>query len=103
DLGDCEARGSAGTARVYAVDMIDANAKFNWNGGSEDNLTVNDRSDTLNMLGIPPSPMLVFPGDLDDQGGQILGNKVHLLVGIEKKRDWDDYFLPTYWEEVIDD
>ncbi|MCG8017940.1 MAG: VWA domain-containing protein [Candidatus Thiodiazotropha sp. 'RUGA'] len=103
DLGDCEARGSAGTARVYAVDMIDANAKFNWNGGSEDSLTVNDRSDTLNMLGIPPSPMLVFPGDLDDQGGQILGNKVHLLVGIEKKRDWDDYFLPTYWEEVIDD
>ncbi|MCG7969021.1 MAG: hypothetical protein JAY63_20740, partial [Candidatus Thiodiazotropha taylori] len=36
DLGDCEARGSAGTARVYAVDMIYANAKFNRNGGSED-------------------------------------------------------------------
>ncbi|MES9860787.1 MAG: hypothetical protein ABW157_04070 [Candidatus Thiodiazotropha sp. LLP2] len=103
DLGDCEARGATGTARVYAVNLVNAGASFSWSGGDEDSLTVSDRSDTLNMLGIPPSPMLVFPGELDDDGNQVIGKKVHLLVGIEKKREWSDRFRPIYWEEVIDD
>jgi type IV pilus assembly protein PilY1 len=103
DLGDCEAIGALGTARVYAVHMVNSGAVFNWNGGSEDNLNVSHRSDTLNMLGIPPSPTLVFPGETDDDGNQVIGKKVHLLVGIEKKREWSDRFRPIYWEEVIDD
>ncbi|MET0068205.1 MAG: hypothetical protein ABW076_17820 [Candidatus Thiodiazotropha sp.] len=102
-LGVCEARGASGTARIYAVDLVDANAKFSWHGGDESNLTVADRSDTLNMLGIPPTPTLVFPGETDDQGNEVIGRTVHLLVGIEEKREWSDRFLPLYWEEVIED
>jgi type IV pilus assembly protein PilY1 len=103
EQGDCEARGAAGTARVYAVNLVNAGAMFNWGGGSEENLTVNDRSDTLNMLGIPPSPTLVFPGETDDDGQQVIGKEIHLLVGIENMRRWSDRFRPIYWEEVIDD
>jgi type IV pilus assembly protein PilY1 len=103
DMGDCEARGAAGTARIYAVNLINAGAMFNWGGGSEENLTVNDRSDTLNMLGIPPSPSLVFPGETNEEGQQVIGKEIHLLVGIESMRKWFDRFRPIYWEEVIDD
>ncbi len=102
-LGVCEARGATGTPRIYAVDLIDANAKFSWDGGDETNLTIADRSDTLNMMGLPPTPTLVFPGQEDADGNEVIGRTVHLLVGIEEKREWSDRFLPLYWEEVIED
>jgi type IV pilus assembly protein PilY1 len=102
DLGDCEARGATGTARVYGLELITADAVINWDGDSDAPLTASDRSDTLNMLGIPPSPTLVFPGENDD-GNEVIGKKVHLLVGIEKKHEWSDRFRPVYWEEVIED
>ncbi|MEJ2622561.1 MAG: hypothetical protein P8163_20615 [Candidatus Thiodiazotropha sp.] len=82
--------------------MIDANAVIHWGGDSDTPLSVSDRSDTLNMLGIPPSPTLVFPGE-DNNGTQVIGRKVHLLVGMEKKAEWSDRFRPIYWEEVIHD
>ncbi|MES9850929.1 MAG: hypothetical protein ABW170_03770 [Candidatus Thiodiazotropha sp. L084R] len=100
DLGDCEARGATGTARIYGLNMINAGAVINFSGGSNTNLTASHRSDTLNMLGIPPSPTLVFPGE-DNDGTQVIGRKVHLLVGLEKKTEWSDRFRPIYWEEVI--
>jgi type IV pilus assembly protein PilY1 len=102
DLGDCEARGATGTARLYGINMIDANAVIHWGGDSDAPLSASDRSDTLNMLGIPPSPTLVFPGE-DNDGTQVIGRRVHLLVGMEKKTEWSDRFRPIYWEEVIHD
>ncbi|MES9939362.1 MAG: hypothetical protein ABW104_13170 [Candidatus Thiodiazotropha sp. 6PLUC2] len=102
DLGDCEARGANGTARIYGLNMINASAVINFTGGSNTNLTTSNRSHTLNMLGIPPSPTLVFPGE-DNDGTQVIGRKVHLLVGLEKMAEWSDRFRPIYWEEVIHD
>lgn len=102
DLGVCEARGATGTSRVYGLNMVSADAVLDWNNSSNTNLTASNRSTTLNILGIPPSPMLVFPGE-DNDGRQVIGKKVHLLVGLEKKTEWKDRFRPVYWEEVIDD
>ncbi|MEW8040454.1 MAG: hypothetical protein AB2800_09735 [Candidatus Thiodiazotropha endolucinida] len=99
----CEASSTTGTANIYGLDLISANAAINWNGATEAPLTLSDRSTQLALQGIPPSPMLIFPGGEDGDGNPILGKKIFLFADLEKKHEWGDRFRPIYWEEVIED
>ncbi|MCU7932683.1 MAG: VWA domain-containing protein [Candidatus Thiodiazotropha sp. (ex Codakia rugifera)] len=97
DLAACEARGANGVSRFYSVNMVNGSAMFDGLGGHEGTLDADDRSMVLSMLGMPPSPTLVFPGG---QNG-VLGQVVKALVGLEEVYEWDDRFIPISWEEVI--
>jgi type IV pilus assembly protein PilY1 len=98
----CNAVGTIGTARLYGLDLLSANAVLNWDGSSEDEITLNDRSKVLDLQGIPPSPALVFPADTDGDGNTI-GKKVYLFSDLTKQTQWTDRFRPIYWEEVINE
>ncbi|MGD8914753.1 MAG: PilC/PilY family type IV pilus protein [Candidatus Thiodiazotropha sp.] len=98
----CNAVGTVGTARLYGLNLLTANAVLNWDGSSEDTLTLDDRSQVLDMQGIPPSPALVFPADSDGDGTTI-GKKVYLFSDLVKQTEWVDRFRPIYWEEVINE
>ncbi|MCU7814452.1 MAG: PQQ-binding-like beta-propeller repeat protein [Candidatus Thiodiazotropha sp. (ex Rostrolucina anterorostrata)] len=99
----CEATGTVGAARIYGLDLIDAGAVIKWDPADETPLTVDDRIDQLGLQGIPPSPMLLFPGGEDDDGNTVIGKKIFLFSDLKKKREWGDRFRPIYWEEVIDE
>ncbi|MEW8356044.1 MAG: hypothetical protein AB2665_19735 [Candidatus Thiodiazotropha sp.] len=99
----CEAASSIGEARIYGIDLISANAAISWSGATGGQLTVNDRSTPLRLQGIPPSPMLIFPGGVDDNGNTVIGRRIFLFSDLEKKHEWSDRFRPIYWEEVIQD
>ncbi|MEW8549684.1 MAG: hypothetical protein AB2533_04435, partial [Candidatus Thiodiazotropha endolucinida] len=99
----CEASSTTGTANIYGLDLISANAAINWDGATEAQLTLSDRSTQLALQGIPPSPMLIFPGGEDGDGNPILDKKIFLFADLEKKHEWGDRFRPIYWEEVIED
>lgn len=99
----CLASSNTGTANIYGLDLISANAAINWNGATQAPLTISDRSTQLQLQGIPPSPMLIFPGGEDSNGNTTLGKKIFLFADLEKKHEWSDRFLPIYWEEVIED
>ncbi|MCM8855978.1 MAG: VWA domain-containing protein [Candidatus Thiodiazotropha sp.] len=96
----CEAVGTIGTARIYGLDMITANGAINWNGSTDDPLTITDRTSQLQLQGIPPSPMLLFPGGTDDDGNTVI---IFLFSDLKKKHEWSDRFRPIYWEEVINE
>ena len=99
----CEAAGTIGTARIYGLDMITANGAINWDGSTEDPLTITDRTSQLQLQGIPPSPMLLFPGGTDADGNTVIGKKIFLFSDLKKKHEWSDRFRPIYWEEVINE
>ncbi|MEW8029917.1 MAG: VWA domain-containing protein [Candidatus Thiodiazotropha sp.] len=108
ELASCEARGAVGTSRFYTVNMTSAAAMFDGLGGSEGTLDGNDRSRLLSMVGMPPTPTLVFPEVLTDDsqtGGQtgvsILGSVVKAMVGLEEVNEWPLQLIPIWWEEVI--
>jgi type IV pilus assembly protein PilY1 len=100
ELAACEARGASGVGRFYTVNMKDASAIFDGLGGSEGTLDIHDRSKVLSMLGMPPSPTLVFPEGAE---AGTLGQVVKALVGLEEVYEWPDRFHPISWEEVIDE
>jgi type IV pilus assembly protein PilY1 len=97
----CEAVGAVGTARLYGLDLLTANAVFNWNDSSDDTLTLDDRSKVLELQGIPPSPALVFPASKDGNGNALIGKNVYLYADLVKQAEWSERFRPIYWEEVI--
>jgi type IV pilus assembly protein PilY1 len=99
----CEAASTAGSAQIYGLDLISTNAVIDWSGESEGALTINDRSSELALQGIPPSPMLIFPGGVDTNGNPGIGKKIFLFSDLEKKHEWSDRFRPIYWEEVIEE
>jgi type IV pilus assembly protein PilY1 len=100
ELAACEARGASGVGRAYGVNMKDASAMIDGFGGSENGiLDINDRTKVLSMLGIPPSPSLVFP---EGEEAATLGNVVKALVGLEEVAEFPDRLRPIYWEEVIE-
>ncbi|MGD8914447.1 MAG: PilC/PilY family type IV pilus protein [Candidatus Thiodiazotropha sp.] len=99
----CEAFGSTGTAKIYGLKLLSAEAAISWSGNSENQLTINDRSSVLKMQGIPPSPSLVFPGRTDANGDTVVGKKVYLFADLKKAYEWNDRFRPIYWEEVINE
>jgi type IV pilus assembly protein PilY1 len=103
--GLCNATGAAGTARLYGLNLITANAAIDWSNGTTSNtpLTIADRSTIMSMPGIPPSPMLIFPGETDTSGDTVLGKKIFLFSDLVKKAEWNDRFRPVHWEEVIND
>jgi hypothetical protein len=68
-------------------------------GGSEGTLNGGDRSKVLSMLGIPPSPTLVFP---EGEQAATLGSVVKALVGLEEVAEWPERLRPILWEEVIE-
>jgi type IV pilus assembly protein PilY1 len=97
----CEAIGTIGTARVYGIDLLTANAAIHWDGKTEDVLTISDRSSELQLQGIPPSPALIFPGGTDADGNTVIGKKIFLFTDLKKKYEWSDRLRPVYWEEVF--
>ncbi|MBT2988305.1 MAG: VWA domain-containing protein [Candidatus Thiodiazotropha sp. (ex Ctena orbiculata)] len=99
----CEAVGTVGTARIYGLNMIDANGAIHWDGSSANPLTISDRVSQLELQGIPPSPLLIFPGGTDDEGNTVIGKKIFLFSDLKKKHEWSDRFRPIYWEEVINE
>jgi type IV pilus assembly protein PilY1 len=98
----CQANAAIGESRLYGIDLISANAAVDWSGASEEMLGIEDRSTPLELQGIPPSPMLIFPGGEDEQGNPEIGKKIFLFADLEKKHEWSDQFLPIYWEQVIE-
>ncbi|MEW8525464.1 MAG: VWA domain-containing protein [Candidatus Thiodiazotropha endolucinida] len=99
ELAACEARGASGVGRAYAVNMKDASAIIDGFGGHEGTLDIGDRTKVLSMLGIPPSPTLVFP---EGEEAATLGNVVKALVGLEEVTEWPERLRPISWEEVIE-
>jgi type IV pilus assembly protein PilY1 len=101
----CEATGAEGTARLYGVELLTANAMIDWDSGhrSDTPLSVDHRSMIMTMTGIPPTPLLVFPGTTNANGETVLGRKIYLFSDLEKKAGWSDRLRPIYWEEVIPD
>ncbi|PVV18149.1 MAG: hypothetical protein B6D74_16900, partial [gamma proteobacterium symbiont of Ctena orbiculata] len=99
ELAACEARGASGVGRAYAVNMRDASAVIDGFGGSQGTLDRGDRTKVLSMLGIPPSPTLVFP---EGDQAATLGNVVKALVGLEEVAEWPERLRPISWEEVIE-
>jgi type IV pilus assembly protein PilY1 len=99
----CQAASPTGTAYIHGVDLISANAAINWVNDTQGQLTISDRATALELQGIPPSPMLIFPGSEDGDGNPMLGKKIFLFADLEKKHEWPDRFRPIYWEEVIED
>jgi hypothetical protein len=98
----CESVKTTGTAKLYGIDLLTANAVFNWDGTSED-ITYDDRSKALALQGIPPSPKLVFPAGKDSKGNTVVGKTVYLFADLKKQAEWSDRFRPIYWEEVINE
>jgi type IV pilus assembly protein PilY1 len=99
ELAACEAQGAVGVGRAYAVNMANAAAVIDGFGGQEGTLDGDDRSKVLSMLGIPPSPTLVFP---EGENAATLGNVVKALVGLEEVAEWPERLRPIFWEEVIE-
>jgi type IV pilus assembly protein PilY1 len=99
ELAACEARGASGVGRAYAVNMKNASAVIDGFGGSEGTLDSNDRSKVLSMLGIPPSPTLVFP---EGEDAATLGNVVKALIGLEEVTEWPERLRAISWEEVFE-
>jgi type IV pilus assembly protein PilY1 len=100
ELAACEARGASGVGRAYAVNMKDASAMIDGFGNSPNGiLDINDRTKVLSMLGMPPSPTLVFP---EGEQAATLGNVVKALVGLEEVAEFPERLRPIYWEEVIE-
>ena len=103
DLATCEARGATGVSRFYAINMLSGAAMFSGLGGNDSTLDRNDRSTVLSMLGIPPTPTLVFPeGQNGNTGGASLGDKTKALVGLQEVVEWPNQLIPIWWEEVIE-
>jgi type IV pilus assembly protein PilY1 len=98
----CQVASTTGSARIYGIDLISANAAIDWNGESDAPLSLSDRSTELELQGIPPSPMLIFPGGVDANGNPEIGKKIFLFSDLEKKYEWSDRFRPIYWEEVLE-
>jgi type IV pilus assembly protein PilY1 len=99
DLATCEARGATGVSRFYALNMIDGSAMFSELGGNENTLSSQDRSKVLNMIGMPPTPTLMFP----EGENNTLGSVVKALVGLEEVAEWPMQLIPIWWEEVFND
>jgi type IV pilus assembly protein PilY1 len=105
DLGACEARSSTGTSRFYTINMTNGTAMFAGLGGDDTTLNSSDRSKVLSMSGLPPKPNLLFPENQTSEtgDGNVLGDLVTAIVGLENVNDWPLQLIPVWWEEVIDD
>jgi type IV pilus assembly protein PilY1 len=98
----CEVVTTTGTAKLYGLDLLTADAVFNWDSSTDGMITLNDRSKELALQGIPPSPTLVFPaGAKDADGNAVIGKLVYLYADLKKQATWSDRFRPIYWEEII--
>ena len=87
--------GTTGTGRVYLVSLLDAQPTLNLNGAGEEctagTCVQNDRSQTLDRGGIPPSAILYFPPG----GGSVVG-----FVGGQKVTPPGDNLINrTFWRE----
>jgi type IV pilus assembly protein PilY1 len=103
ELGACEARSSTGTSRFYTLNMTNGSAMFDLNGGGT--LNKSDRIKVLKMAGLPPKPSLLFPENQTSGtgDGNVLGDLVTAIVGLENVNDWPLQLIPVWWEEVIND
>ena len=78
----CVASETSGTSSFYALNLIDATAATQFG--------FDERSQTLNIPGLPPGATLIFTGD-----------DVRTTVGLEEVGNFPDIFRGIYWEEVI--
>ncbi len=113
----CKVGSIDGYGSIYAVSLLDATALFATMDGNADALDVNDRARTLNVPGLPPEPVVIYPGTANggnngdsNNGGADSGNNgtgstpsgvVVAIGGLEKIVTWPDRFRALYWEEVL--
>lgn len=89
---------SLGTGRLYALDVYNGAPIQNLDdSGSEDELTAEDRTQTLQQPGIPPEVSILFP-DIDSNP------KPFFQVGKETidELDTGDQRKTTFWQEVTE-
>jgi type IV pilus assembly protein PilY1 len=97
NLSVCEAEGTTGTSRFYAINMVNGTAMFPDLDGDGSLLNIQDRSKELNMRGLPPTANLVFP----ENGAGMLSTSVKAMVALEEVAEWPNQLIPIWWEEVI--
>ncbi|MCP4995975.1 MAG: hypothetical protein GY934_19680, partial [Gammaproteobacteria bacterium] len=97
----CVGDAAKGKAVFFAVKMGDGSASFADMDGEDPGgpATDDDRSVSLLIPGIPPSPTLLFP---EIEGGLGFSGEVRAIVGLEEVQKWYDRFHAVYWEEVIE-
>ena len=111
----CLATSTTGQSNVYALNLLDGTAVLDLSnavtsggtggtGGTGDEVGVinsADRSISLNIQGLPPTPVIVFP---DPGTGEVSlsGREAIAIVGLEAVFRFPDRFFPVNWEEVID-
>ena len=111
----CLATSTTGQSNVYALNLLDGSAVLDLSnavtsggsggtGGTGDEVGVinsADRSISLNIQGLPPTPVIVFP---DPGTGEVSlsGREAIAIVGLEAVFRFPDRFFPVNWEEVID-
>ena len=111
----CLATSTTGQSNVYALNLLDGTAVLDLSnavtsggtdgtGGTADEVGVinsADRSISLNIQGLPPTPVIVFP---DPGTGEVSlsGREAIAIVGLEAVFRFPDRFFPVNWEEIID-
>jgi type IV pilus assembly protein PilY1 len=110
----CAATSTQGQSHVYALSLIDGSAVLDLSnavidletveeGLEQGTITINsaDRSIGLNIQGLPPTPVIVFP---DPGTGEVTlsGRSAVAIVGLEAVFRFPDRFFPVNWEEIID-
>jgi len=111
----CTATSSSGNSNVYAVNLLDGSAVLDLSNAEIDGVPggvgdtgdgvaiINsaDRSVGLNIPGLPPTPVIVFP---DPGTGEVslAGRNAVAIVGLEAVFKFPDRFFPVNWEQIID-
>lgn len=91
----CDVSSVIGGGSIYAINLRDGSARFADMDGTPATLTTSDRSKILQVPGLPPEPIVLYP-----EGAT--GGTVVAIGGLEKIVTWPDRFRSLYWEEVLE-
>ncbi|HDH15567.1 MAG TPA: hypothetical protein ENG90_03680 [Gammaproteobacteria bacterium] len=99
----CTATTSSGLSNLYAISLLDATAVANLDTSTGTGTVFNaaDRSIDLNIPGLPPTPVIIFP-PASGSGGVNLGDKgATVIVGLQRAIKLPDRLFLIDWEEII--
>ena len=106
-LDVCTATTTSGLSKLYAISLLDATAVANLDTSTGSGTVFNaaDRSIDLNIPGLPPTPVIVYPPTGGSSGGggsvSLSGRNATVIVGLESVFSFPDRFFPVNWEEII--
>jgi hypothetical protein len=95
----CTASTSSGQSNVYAVNLLDASATLDIDESGV--VTIADRSVALNIPGLPPTPVIIFPPSGTSGSVNLSGRSAIAIVGLEEVFRFPDRFFPVNWEQII--